>query len=644
MAANGSTCAVTFHCRCADTKLGDEVCLLGAAVSLGEWRMAYRVRLSTTAASFPLWSSPAVELPPDVEVKYKYLIARQCTCSSNSRQAGGGGAAPAAAAAAGPCRCSSSSSPCRWEAISGHDEQGNRIVRVSQGRHDLFDKFGQCDLPPLLTEGPPKAVVCVDAEADGRRRREEKASWEAAAANGYLDAAAAAAAASSSLAACSCVQGSGQSSQEATVRLNMLKAIERLCKLNATQVGELRHTMERSHSQLLQQLVDTRAGEKREEELAVEAAAASAAARAVAAASEAIQVVVREASRVAAEEAINRATHAIEAAAAEGLRQLATQAVAKAVTAAAARLDEAAERLLANANSRNASGGGGALAVRLHSSSSTSASTADASQVLAEAEESEVQQQLHAGSSSRRRARSADVERRLAKDSMASLTGRRGDLHGSTDYTSNMGGPVSSSPAPSEATEAALLYGKDVGADLAWIQFTLHSIKRENANIRQMLGMICHSLDAAMGVQHKKLACDRDREEDGDAATFQISTPLEASRQSSSASLIPESEAAGAASCLDSPLACDQASSKSSSPGLAGLPFHGHVPPLSDEQPPPASPRAVVETESISMAKSLEKFKVVAKGHCFPNVYTTNGNQNWEHYISTNKGLAKGGP
>ncbi|KAL8433727.1 hypothetical protein ACSSS7_003705 [Eimeria intestinalis] len=654
MSRISSNCSVTFHCRCSDTSPGPsrshprpaataataaetaaETAAATAALAATaapaktgapatqqqqqqhqQQRQFGSVRLSTTAATFPLWSSAAVALPCGVDIRYKYLIARQCTCSnssgssssssssSNSSIGGGGRGKDGGAAAAGPaapCRCSSSSSACRWENISGHDDQGNRIVRINGGSHDLFDKFGQCDLPPLSAGLPPQSVCLTGASAEAAKGG---VPWDQ--------------------------EEKQQSSRDSAASVSPTRSREA-----STAVGELRQTMERSHSQLLQQVVDARTGEKQGEALVAEAAATAAAAKAVAVASDAIQQVVETASKAAAEEVSRKARLAVEAAVQECIKQLAVDALSGSVAAALSRLDEAAERLLANASRRSTISGGASssmsgVAARLQSSGSTSASTADASVVLAEAEESEVQQPMHTGS--RRRSRSADIELRSSKDRLSNVDMQKPLSVVPHDFGAPTG--ACSSPAPSEIAEAAALTSsKDLETDLSWIHFTLHSIRRENTNIRQMLGLICHSLDAALNSKTARgFRADAVEGEERDTTTFSISTPVGISRQSSSASLFNESEEGGAAttSCLDTPNPGDTPPGNQQPPLLS---------PVRTSRPP-ASPRGVVETESICMAKSLEKFN--SRNHYFPNVYTATGNQNWEHYISTNKGLSKG--
>lgn len=618
MASSNGKCYVTFHCQCPDTSPGDELCLLGGIPALGEWRVPYRIRLATSASAFPLWSSDAVLLPAGIEVKYKYLIMPQCTCVIRGHRAG---------AARRPCCCSSSSNLPRWETIPGHDDSGNRIVKLNRGSHDLFDKFGHCDFPPLSIDAPSEFVARFH---DNNSNAETAASPWARCQNNAVPSPRSLVNARdfpSNMNSPAGLAEPSHNSLDATIRLNMLKAIERLCKLNATQVADLRQTMERSHSQLLQQVADPRTEEKRDELTAQVAAriADSAAARAAAAATEAITIAVREASQSVADELLQKTTQAVEETIMDRVKQLTAEAVAKSVAGASAKLDEAAEKLTGIFSRRCVSGGPSmaSLGAGLHTSNSTSASTADHSHGLTEIEDSEVH--LHRGS--HRRTCSADVETRLNRRK-TSVDAAAKTLHVPNDFASNL---ANNSPSTSDFTEAVLTT-KDIGPDLSWIQFTLHGIKRESAAIRQMLGMICHSLDVVASQQR---GGEREWESD-DTTTFEISTPRMTSRHSSSSSHDHQTDFTCGVRRNRS-LGRNTAT-KSSSPEMS---THVCTNVGAVDNSCPGSPRAVVETDSICMAKSLEKFNT--KSHYFPKVYTTNGNQEWEQYISTNKGLHKGG-
>lgn len=66
---------VTFQCRCADTREGQHVVVVGGCAALGNWNPAAAVALGTTALEFPVWrSAKPDELPEKQAVEYKYVI------------------------------------------------------------------------------------------------------------------------------------------------------------------------------------------------------------------------------------------------------------------------------------------------------------------------------------------------------------------------------------------------------------------------------------------------------------------------------------------------------------------------------------------------------------------------------------------
>lgn len=431
--------------------------------------------------------------------------------------------------------------------------------------------------------------------------------------------------------------GASQSSQDAAVRLNILKTIERLCKMNATQVGDLRQTIDRSHSQLLQQIVDPRTGERRDELIDNVATriADAAAASAAAAATDAINIAVREASRTVVEQMFNNMAQRAEKAIMERLKQLTAEAVATSVARASAKLEENVEKLMGSI--RRCTPGAASVAslgTALHSSTSTSPSVADRSHVLPEREAGEVL----VTHSSCRRSRSADIEARSSKGK-ACLGDTAKEMSVPNDFAGSL---VNNSLSTSDFTDAVLT-SKDIGPDLSWIQSMLYDIKRQNVNNRQLLGWVCHNLGMVVPPHDQKDERD-DENDNGDTASlqhcntaaFQIFTPPEISRQSSSASL--DDETAISSGARKSHIPSRSASNKTSTASEMSIRVGSDTASLDGQCP--ASPRAVVETTSICMAKSLEKFNV--KGRFFPRIYTASGNQDWEEYISTNKGLHKG--
>lgn len=601
MALNNGKCLVTFHCRCPDTQPGDEVCLLGGAPSLGQWQIPCRIHLTTSSSSFPLWTSSPIAIPADIEIKYKYLITQQCRCYTKRSNFG---------ASSPPCSCNSKS--CRWECIAGHDDAGNRIVRLSEGSHDLFDKFGQCDLPPLSMGA---SSICTKRNASNSWAATEDAISSPRRAREFAS------------------RTNSGIMGDASVRLNMLKSIESLCKMNAIQVGDLRQTVDRSHSQLLQQIIDPLTGELRETLVDTVATRIgdAAAARAAAAATDAINSAIREASRTVAEQIYNSMAQTAEKVIMERLKQLTTEVVTTSIARASAKLEETVEKLLGR---RRCIPGGAAsvtsLGTALHSSASTSPSVADRSHALVETRTSDDVRLC--APSSHRRSRSADIETRSSKEKVCF-----GDTTKDMSIPNDLAGNVmmNTSLSTSDFTDAVLT-SKDIGPDLSWIQSMLYDIKRQNVNNRQLLGLVCHNLGMA---PHDQID-ERDNEHNNTETlqhcntAFQIFTPPEISRQSSSISLDDDIASGKRRNHIPG----QSATNKTSAASEIAIRIGNDNAMLDAECP--ASPRAVVETTSICMAKSLEKFNV--KGRFFPKIYTASGNQDWEEYISTNKGLHKG--
>lgn len=404
----------------------------------------------------------------------------------------------------------------------------------------------------------------------------------------------------------------------------MLKSIQTLCKQNATQVGDLRKTVEKSHSQLLQQVLGPGNG-RQQGELPAEMPASllSAVSAGVgAAASEAIQLAVRDASEFVINELLKKTTQVIENVIAERAKEIAAEVVTKVVAEANVKLEETAEKLLGTISKRCGLAGASvaSLGLALHSSGSSFASTVDASQLSAETEENELQ--LLRGE--HRRSRSADTELRGKSKEKISLGGTAKGLSVSTDYASSA---ISNSLSSTDFADPVFT-SKDIGQDLACIQLMVHGIKRENAHIRQLLGLMCHNLDAARlaNVQNN----EEIKREEENTTTFHILSP-QVSRQSSDASLADDIS-------LDDRKKLISHYKKDFPEHLARIFLNNEL--LNGN--PPASPRVVIERSSIRMSESREMFE---KGcHRFPDVYTANGTQPWKEYISTNKGLRKEGP
>ncbi|OEH75946.1 hypothetical protein cyc_00174 [Cyclospora cayetanensis] len=723
MASACRSCYVTFHCICENTSIGEELCVLGSASSLGEWQLPLRIRLSTSKGTFPLWVSPPVPLPAGLAIKYKYVIVPLCKCNPPSNVL-----SKAQPPEQAPCRCcsSASNSPCRWECIAGHDDSGNRIARLCRGSHDLFDKFGQCDFPPLTMSSTPQplAAPCASPASFLKTRSPSSHSSNTA----YTSPSSEhdswmrtdSSVCSSSPHASSASQDRplklhlpvpSESSQEAAVLLKILKAIEKLCKNNALQarwagglcalviggascqVGDLRHTLEDSHGELLRQLLVSVAfsriasgrpenklpsscygfshpcmyaplttqmgtGDTERCEALTTRVASAAAASTAATTSEAVT------------------TAHMESLLAKKISQIAEETVAASMTKATQKLQETMEKLLTNAkHTRYESGSFSSFESVLRSSPGTWISAADKSLMLTEGAEPELAVYL----GSNRRSRSADELRRV-KGKQHRQSGHGGSLKEETIRENTLSEvplhqQVPSQPSPASfGMSEAVLMSKDIGPDLSWIQSMLHDIKRENAGNRQLLGWICHNLDAALcsrkyqeqlqlHLHQRRGQREEERGEGGDTArTFHIFTPVDLSRQSSTASLYHEEEtervitatmedngredksrphAHVAPPCIASPSSpvepCAQIYRKVSSVETEQKETEDEE---EDEASCVASPRAVVEKASINMTESFEKFN--CKNHHFPNVYTSTGNLEWEHYVSTSKGLHKG--
>jgi len=66
--------AVVFKVECRETKPGDGVFVLGSHSSLGDFNPPQALRLSTTAAAFPVWTSVPVILPIGTAVSFKFVV------------------------------------------------------------------------------------------------------------------------------------------------------------------------------------------------------------------------------------------------------------------------------------------------------------------------------------------------------------------------------------------------------------------------------------------------------------------------------------------------------------------------------------------------------------------------------------------
>jgi hypothetical protein len=65
---------VTFTVTCAETRIGDEVVLLGSRIELGLWDTNKAVPLTTDAHSFPQWKTEVSMSGAGIPFEFKFLI------------------------------------------------------------------------------------------------------------------------------------------------------------------------------------------------------------------------------------------------------------------------------------------------------------------------------------------------------------------------------------------------------------------------------------------------------------------------------------------------------------------------------------------------------------------------------------------
>jgi len=72
------SCRVEFHVRCAATKLGECLFVVGSIPELGSWEPAEAVQCKTTAKDFPQWTTESLMvLSSDKHIEFKLLIQRE---------------------------------------------------------------------------------------------------------------------------------------------------------------------------------------------------------------------------------------------------------------------------------------------------------------------------------------------------------------------------------------------------------------------------------------------------------------------------------------------------------------------------------------------------------------------------------------
>lgn len=65
---------VAFTVHCADTRVGFHLRVVGNIHGLGKWSPQNGLKMATTAADFPLWSSEQITMQEDEVIEYKYVI------------------------------------------------------------------------------------------------------------------------------------------------------------------------------------------------------------------------------------------------------------------------------------------------------------------------------------------------------------------------------------------------------------------------------------------------------------------------------------------------------------------------------------------------------------------------------------------
>lgn len=65
---------VEFSVTCRDTQLGELVYVVGSHEAIGSWSAERAIPLTTTASTFPRWSSPHIPLPAGINIEFKFLV------------------------------------------------------------------------------------------------------------------------------------------------------------------------------------------------------------------------------------------------------------------------------------------------------------------------------------------------------------------------------------------------------------------------------------------------------------------------------------------------------------------------------------------------------------------------------------------
>ena len=63
-----------FQVECKETKLGEEVYIVGNSNELGNWNVNNSKKLSTDSNLFPLWESNPISFKSKSQLEYKYII------------------------------------------------------------------------------------------------------------------------------------------------------------------------------------------------------------------------------------------------------------------------------------------------------------------------------------------------------------------------------------------------------------------------------------------------------------------------------------------------------------------------------------------------------------------------------------------
>ena len=72
-----SVASAVFKVRCQSTRPGEAVFVVGSHEALGKWSAAMALPLTTSADTFPMWTSAPVPLLAGMMVEYKFIKQRE---------------------------------------------------------------------------------------------------------------------------------------------------------------------------------------------------------------------------------------------------------------------------------------------------------------------------------------------------------------------------------------------------------------------------------------------------------------------------------------------------------------------------------------------------------------------------------------